>query len=198
MDIDKIVEKLKEAITGEIKTEFSLFKAEVSGQLKGFALAIENMNVRLSNVESDLRHIREELKETNKRIDDVRTELTARIDETNKRIDETNKRIDDIRAELTARIDETNKRIDETNKRIDETNKRIDETNKRIDDVKAELTARIDETNKRIDFTNQRIDNVMYQLTDIRADLKEALELKRFTEDAILRIERLEAKVFTV
>ena len=49
---------------------------------------------------------------TNKRIDEVKADLTAKINETNRRIDETNKRIDEVKADLTAKINETNKRID--------------------------------------------------------------------------------------
>ena len=42
------------------------------------------------------------------------------------RIDETNRRIDDVKTELGRRIDETNERIDETNARTDDTNRQIE------------------------------------------------------------------------
>ncbi|MEM0271819.1 MAG: syntaxin domain-containing protein, partial [Thermoprotei archaeon] len=77
--------------------------------------------------------------DTNKRIDDVRTELLSKLDDTNKRID-------DVRTELLSKLDDTNKRIDDTNKRID--------------DVRTELLSKLDDTNKRIDDTNKRIDDV--------------------------------------
>jgi len=57
--------------------------------------------------------------ETNKRMDEMAKSLSARIDETNKRIDETNRRIDEVVKSLSARIDDLAKRIDETNKRLD-------------------------------------------------------------------------------
>jgi chromosome segregation ATPase len=38
--------------------------------------------------------------DTNKRIDDVRTELLSKLEDTNKRIDDTNKRIDDIKQDI--------------------------------------------------------------------------------------------------
>ncbi|MCX7965693.1 MAG: hypothetical protein N2596_03610 [Syntrophorhabdaceae bacterium] len=115
MEWEKIMEKLKDMILGEIKEEFREFKSTVSGQLQGFALAIETMNSRMSGIESrmssmesDIRDLRKAIDETNKRIDDLRVELkaeimlnTQRIDETNKRIDETNKRIDDIYLEVS-------------------------------------------------------------------------------------------------
>ncbi|MGB9766323.1 MAG: hypothetical protein ACPLXN_02510, partial [Sulfurihydrogenibium sp.] len=82
-------------------------------------------------------------------------------------------------------------------------NLRIELTNK-IESVKTELSERInevskrvDENNRRIDDTNKRIDNVVYQIVEIKSDLQEALNLKKFTEDVIVRIERLESKVFT-
>ncbi len=67
----------------------------------------------MGNVKAELRQIRNDLKHTNKRIDDLRVELkreimqnTQRIDETNKRIDETNIRIDKIQNQLSlARVD---------------------------------------------------------------------------------------------
>ncbi|WP_448587177.1 hypothetical protein [Thermocrinis sp.] len=40
MDWEKIAEKLKDLITGEIKEKIRSFKSSVEGQLKGFALAI--------------------------------------------------------------------------------------------------------------------------------------------------------------
>ncbi|MGC9120350.1 MAG: coiled-coil domain-containing protein, partial [Sulfurihydrogenibium sp.] len=123
MDIDKLVEKIKDAITGELRSELNLFKAEVSSQLKGFSLAIESMNARLNNVENDIRSLRQELIDT-------RTYLDNKIENVR---DELSDKITHLEHYLNLRIDETNKRIDETNKRIDETNKRIDETNKRID-----------------------------------------------------------------
>jgi PaREP15, putative coiled-coil protein len=87
----------------------------------------------LGTIVGDLKEIRTEIArldsridETNKRIDDVVKLLSARIDETNKRIDETNKRIDELARSLSARIDETNKRIDDLARRMDELAKRID------------------------------------------------------------------------
>ena len=48
MDIEKLAEKLKELIVGELKEEFRDFKATVSGELAGFRLAIESMNALTS------------------------------------------------------------------------------------------------------------------------------------------------------
>jgi chromosome segregation ATPase len=115
MEWEKIAEKIRDLVLGEIKEEFRDFKASVTGELSGFRLAIESINARMgaiesrqSNMENELRDIRRSIDETNKR-----------IDETNKRIDETNKRIDETRVELKAEIMANTARIDETNKRID-------------------------------------------------------------------------------
>ena len=167
MDIEKILERMKGLIVSEIKEELREFKAAVTGQLEGFKLAIESMNARMTNLEGETKDIRRALDETNKRIDEI------------------------------------NKRIDETNKRIDETNKRIDDTNKRIDELRAELkgeiianTLRIGETNKRIDETNKRIDDLFMEVSKIRGDLNKALSQKEILDDVLLRIQRLEARVF--
>jgi len=71
----------------------------------------------------------------------------------------TNKRIDDIHTQLA----QQSKRIDENTNRIDEINRRIDETNNRIDLAKDELVHRIDKTNIRLDQTNERI-NRLYEV----------------------------------
>ncbi len=181
MEIEKIAEKLKDLIIGEIREEFREFKSSVTGELAGYRIAIESMNGRMAGIEARQAALESEIRDMRKA-----------IDETNKRIDETNKRINDI-----------NKRIDETNKRIDETNKRIDETNKRIDDLRAELkteimlnTQRIDDTNKRIDETNKRIDDLMIEVSHIRGDLKKALSQKEVMNDILTRLQRVEIKVF--
>jgi chromosome segregation ATPase len=114
MEWEKIAEKIRDLVLGEIKEEFRDFKASVTGELSGFRLAIESVNARMgaiesrqSNMENELRDIRRSIEETNKRIDETRFELkteimanTARIDEINKRIDETNKRIDALYLEV--------------------------------------------------------------------------------------------------
>ena len=52
--IDAIVEKIRDAIVGDLRKEFTEFKAEVRGQLEGmqrqldgFRIAIETMNKRM-------------------------------------------------------------------------------------------------------------------------------------------------------
>jgi uncharacterized coiled-coil DUF342 family protein len=68
----------------------------------------------LRQIRAESAEIRSTLQVTNKRLDDLHTDL---IDQS-RRIDETNKRIDAMRTELTERLDETNKRIDDTNDRL--------------------------------------------------------------------------------
>ncbi|MBS3946813.1 MAG: hypothetical protein KGZ57_00715 [Dethiobacter sp.] len=101
MEGEKLAEKIRDLVLGEIREEFRDFRASVTGELSGFRLAIEALGARQTNLEHELREIR-------------RT-----IGETNKRIDETNKRIDELRVELRAEIMANTSRIDETNRRID-------------------------------------------------------------------------------
>ena len=96
--------------------------------------------------------------ETNRRIDDVKTELGRRIDDVKtdlgRRIDETNERIDDVKTELGRRIDETNKRIDETNKRIDA---RIDDTNRQIESLASEMHQGFDRVHRELGENRERM-----------------------------------------
>jgi len=97
----------------------------------------------------DLGRIREEntkilslLDLTNKRLDDVNTHLADQ-----------SRRIDDLRSELTKRIDNVHsdlgRRIEETNQRIDDLRS---ELTKRIDNVHSDLIHRLDANNARIDL----------------------------------------------
>ncbi|MFN3479306.1 MAG: coiled-coil domain-containing protein [Thermodesulfovibrionales bacterium] len=167
MELEKIAEKIRDLVVGEIKEEFRDFKASVTGELSGFRLAIESLNARQGSMEARQSNIENELRDIRRSID----EMNKRIDDTNKRIDDTNKKIDELRVELKAEIYANTARIDETNKRLDDTNKRIDDTNKRIDSLYLEVS-------------------------EIRGDLKKALSDKEIVHDFIRRIERLETKVF--
>ena len=119
---------------------------------------------------------------TNKRLDDVNTHLadqSRRIDEVRseltQKIDETNKKIDEVRSELTQKIDETNKKIDdvrsELTRKIDEVRseltKRSDETNKKINDVQMDLIKRLDANNARIDLFFETSRTTEYELRKI-------------------------------
>ena len=119
---------------------------------------------------------------TNKRLDDVNTHLadqSRRIDEVRseltQKIDETNKKIDEVRSELTQKIDESNKKIDEVRseltQRIDEVRseltKRSDETNKKINDVQMDLIKRLDANNARIDLFFETSRTTKYELRKI-------------------------------
>lgn len=94
MEWEKIAEKIRDLVLGEIKEEFRDFKASVTGELSGFRLAIEALGARQTNLEHELREIRRTIGETNRRIDELRVELKAEIMANTSRIDETNRRID--------------------------------------------------------------------------------------------------------
>ncbi|MGB9761506.1 MAG: hypothetical protein C0197_06490, partial [Caldimicrobium thiodismutans] len=63
MDLTKVVETLRDIILSELREEFRSFKAEINGQLKGYALALESLNGRMGNLENELRNLRQELRE---------------------------------------------------------------------------------------------------------------------------------------
>ncbi|MEK9148558.1 MAG: hypothetical protein AAB267_00770 [Candidatus Desantisbacteria bacterium] len=94
----------------------------------------------LEVIKAENKEIRTALELTNKRLDDINIHL---VDQS--------RRIDEVRAELTKRIDETNKRIDSVHRdmvmRIDKTNQKIDKTNDRIDRL-YEVIVRRDEFDK--------------------------------------------------
>ena len=88
----------------------------------------------------------------------MKTDLGARIDETNRRIDdvktELGRRIDDVKTELGRRIDETNERIDETNKRIDA---RTDDTNRQIENLASEMHQGFDRVHRELGENRERM-----------------------------------------
>jgi chromosome segregation ATPase len=94
---------------------------------------------------------------------------------------------------LTARIDETNKRIDAVR---EELTAKIDETNKRIDTATHELTARIDETNKRIDVLSTRLEENTRELGELKAEIVALRSRQEIIEDLVRRVRKLEDKVF--
>lgn len=109
--------------------------------------------IHLENAE-----LRSKMDMTNKRLDDM---FQVLVDQS-RRIDDTNKRIDQVRTELTGRIDmvrtDLTERIDMVRTDLTE---RIDmvrtELTERIDQVRTDLALRMDETNKRIDGLQQVI-----------------------------------------
>jgi predicted nucleic acid-binding Zn-ribbon protein len=80
MDIDKLAEKIRNIVLGELKEEFKEFRASVTGELSGFRLAVESLNSRQANVETELRDVRQSMENE---LRDIR----RAIDDTNKRID---------------------------------------------------------------------------------------------------------------
>lgn len=143
---------------------------------EGKKLRVEEIFILyLGSITDELRSLRTEINETNKRIDTLNETLSKKIDETNKRTDiiydSLNKRID----EINHRINETNKRIDtiygSLNRRINETNKRIDEMSKKIDAITVTFTEQynklMNEMNNRFEELNKRIDDINKILTEL-------------------------------
>jgi chromosome segregation ATPase len=107
--------------------------------------------------------------------------------------------LESVNARLTnleGEVKDIRRALDETNKRIDETNKRIDETNKRIDELRVELKSEIMDNTHRIDATNKRIDDLFVEVSKIRGDLNKALSQKEVFDDVLLRVQRLEGRIF--
>ena len=132
MEWEKIAERIRDLILGEIKEEFKDFKNTVTGQLAGFQIAIESMNARMAAIENRMTAM--ENRQIN--IENELRQIRKSIDDTNKRIDDTNKRIDDLDWKLSTRIDNLNAQL---SARIDETNQRIDQLYIEISSIKAEL-----------------------------------------------------------
>lgn len=172
IDIQKLFEKFKDTIVGELKAELSDFKATVNGQLEGYRVAIESINQRMSGIEARFGNFENDIR-------DLRTELNY----TNKRIDDVIKKVDDLKVELKEEINQNTLRIDDTNKRIDET--------------RAELKKEISQNTLRIDENNSRIDKLLEQISQIRDDLNTSISRKEIIDDLLIRVQRIEEKVLT-
>ena len=89
-----------------------------------------------------------------KMIDAVKSELTIRIDETNKRIDENNREISSVKSELTTRMDAIKSDL---TIRIDETNKRIDENNREINSLRMDMVDKFEKSHNKIDAVKSEL-----------------------------------------
>lgn len=148
MEIQTILEKMKDAIVGEIREELREFKASVTGQLNGFSIAIEALNGRMSGVEARMNGLDSRMQNIEENFREIRGA-----------IEYTNKRIDELRVELKAEIMQNTQRIDETNKRMDEINKRIDGLYFKYSEMNSEL--------KKALSTKEIIDDVLIRLQRI-------------------------------
>ena len=130
----------------------------------------------VNRIKEDNSKIITTLELTNKRLDDINNHLadqSRRIDEVrtelSQRIDETNKRIDDVRSELTEKIHETNKRIEEARS----------EMNSRMYDMHVDLVKRLDSNNARIDqffqitIPKQEIERIEDRIKSLENEVKE-------------------------
>ena len=91
MDKEGVVTAIKNFILPELK--------EIKDNQAKMSIRLDAVEKRLSDINGHLVDQSRRIDETNKRIDEVRTELSERIDE--------------VRTELTGRIDVTNNRIDQ-------------------------------------------------------------------------------------
>jgi len=106
--------------------------------------ALQEMIVpELNSIKKENAEIKTSLGFINKRLDDVNNHLvdqSRRIDETNKGIDnvrtELTDKIDNVRTELTTRIDETREGLEQ---RIDTTNNRIDQLTFQVGKIAQEM-----------------------------------------------------------
>jgi len=121
MEWEKVAEKLRDMILGELKEEFRDFKASVTGELSGFRIAIEAINGRMNGIEA--------------RMSGIEFRLSA-LEERQNNLE---RRLDEMRAELKAEIAQNTMRIDELNKRIDELNKRVDTLYLEVAEIRGDL-----------------------------------------------------------
>ena len=107
--------------------------------------------------------IKRESTATNKRIDDLRTELKGDIQSLERTL---TKRIDDVKTDLASRIDDVKTDL---GSRIDDAKT---EAGNRTDDLKSDLASRIDETNRQLGAlrteTQQGFENVHRELGEHR------------------------------
>ena len=76
-----------------------------------------------------IRSMNKQFEQTNRRIDDVRTDLKECLNDTNRRIDDT-------RTELNTRIEDTNRHIEETNRRLERVETRVDQIGRDIGELR--------------------------------------------------------------
>lgn len=133
--------------------------------------ALKEMIVpELDKIKADVNETKAVLGVTNKRIDDISSQL---IDQS--------RRIDSLREELSQRINETNGRIDELRKDVIN---RIDETNGRIDELRKDMINRIDETNNRLN----RLYEVIVRKDEHKVLEQKVLELERDVREIKIKI----------
>ena len=100
--------------------------------------------------------------------DEGTADLTVRIlTEIRDEIRSTNRRLDETRADLAGRIDETNSRLDETNRRVDETIKHLVETEVRLSTAILDLRGSIVEVR---DLLREQLD-LRHRVTRIEQHL---------------------------
>ena len=99
-----------------------------------------------------------EMTRLSQRIDQVRTDLEGKIDDTNRRID-------DLKTMIMARFEDTNRRIDDTNKRVDETNRKIDE-------LRADLTSKIQDIKEDTAYLKRSFDGLRDTIISILTEKK--------------------------
>ncbi|PSN86066.1 hypothetical protein B9Q02_03955, partial [Candidatus Marsarchaeota G1 archaeon BE_D] len=94
--VEKVLEEYMKRLLDKVSKGERLTQAEVSLLMVGL---VQRELVRIE------KQMAEGFATMNKRIDDLRSELLSKNEETNKRID-------DLRSELYSKLDDTNKRID--------------------------------------------------------------------------------------
>jgi len=159
MDKEGVVTAIKDFILPELK--------EIKNNQAKMGIRLDAVEKRLSDINGHLVDQSRRIDETNKRIDNVRAELTDKID--NVRAELTDK-IDEVRTELTDKIDEV----------------RTELTDK-IDEVRTELTGRID-------ATNNRIDQLTFQVGKIAQEMERIKREESVTSDILTRLRALEQK----
>ncbi|MBS4027749.1 MAG: hypothetical protein KGZ58_03835 [Ignavibacteriales bacterium] len=110
--------------------------------------------------------------------DDILKEILNELKGVRQETINTNKRIDDTNVELKGLRQESIN----TNKRLDETNKRIDETNTRLDSLAADIKVLIVSSNETRDGMNTLrkvvLSNVIWQNDSITIDTTDGATIK--------------------
>ena len=102
---DNLTKVLKDLILPELQG--------IRGEVSKLGTRLDVVETRLADFSARFQAIDQHLVDQSRRIDESRTEVTARIDQQTARIDQLSTRMDDLRAELSGRIDQQNVRIDQ-------------------------------------------------------------------------------------
>ena len=120
--------QLAERSTTETEDDAGQFNLEPKTARELF-IVLNGQNTILRN---DIAHVKDDIVQVNRRIDDMHTQVDQRLNDINRRID-------DMHAQVNQRFDDVNQRFDDVNHRLNDVNQRFADMSKQISEVKGTL-----------------------------------------------------------